>query len=127
SPAFTPGGNTCTSSERPVPSFCGISAVPMKLPGWIVETSTGLRTVTRQSLLNAMVSVLPAFVFSVRVSPASLTMVPRTTGGGPGGCAAARPGTNSAARQKAVVFIGHLVVAIQDLFRATPRLSGTWD
>src|SRR6185437_5774394 len=81
----------------------------------MLDTSTGLRTVTRQSLLNSMVSVLPAFVFSVRVSPASLMMVPRTTGGGPGGCAAARPDTNTAARQKAVVFIGHPGVAIQDL------------
>ncbi len=92
-----------------MPSFCGISAVPMKLPGWMEATSTGLRTVTVQFGPSWMVCVLPASVFSVRVSFARLTIVPRATGGGPGGgWAAASPDSNrvDSDRTWSLVFIG---------------------
>ncbi len=64
-----------------MPSGFSTSVVPMKLPGWMALTSTGVTSVTAQLGDRAIVSALPSRPFRVSVSAVIATTWPRTRSG----------------------------------------------
>ncbi len=67
----------------PLPSPVGISAVPMKLPGWMASIFTGLATVTVQAGASWM-TCFPVGVSTLSVVSVAVSTLPRMTVGAAG-------------------------------------------
>ena len=89
----------------PVPSFCGISAVPMKLPAWMASGATAFITATLQDGARPTLVGAPLAGFTVTELASIAVTTPRTTIGAAGAWARAAPAASvTAATIVAAVF-----------------------
>src|ERR1043166_5333376 len=71
-------GNTCTSTALLAPSGPGTVVVPMKEPTLMSDNAILTMPTTRMSAVIASLTSSPLRDLTVSVSPATLSMVPRT-------------------------------------------------